>query len=264
LAASTLPDFKKPPVVEVAISVYFKPLIGMKTVRFGEFWLANRKEYPKFEDSVPLIENVNDISQLGDLAQISSLKRVFLITEDDRYLMQIQQNAFVHNWRKVRDSDEYPHFEKACDKFRVQFATFNQFVIGNNNGTLSATRYEVTYVNHLFEDAVPYVGLLDKWVSIVCLQPKNKRSLLPEPRTVNSDIWFDLPRDSGSLRVSMKEVTRAVDKRNVLQIEMTATGKANPDLSNLDEWLNVAHEWIVKGFTEITTDEAHKKWERTA
>lgn len=262
MAARTLPDFKQPPVVEVAISVYFRPLAGMKTVHFGQFWEANREQYPKFEDAAPLIENINDLLQVGDLASIGSLKRVFMITSDDRYLMQVQQTAFVHNWRKIiKDTEEYPHFEAARTAFRKQFELFTEFVSANDLGALSATRYEVTYVNHL-EDKSNYASLLDRWISIVRLQPRTERELLPEPRTMNSDIWFDLPKDAGTLRVILKEVVRAVDKVNVFQIEITAGTKAKPDFSDLDSWLEIAHEWIVKGFAEITTPEAHKRWER--
>jgi uncharacterized protein (TIGR04255 family) len=263
LAVRILPEFNKPPVVEVAISVYFRPLGGMKTVHFGQFWEANRERYPKFEDALPLIENVNDLSQIGDLMQIGSLKRVFMVTADDRYVMQVQQNAFVHNWRKIKDTDGYPRFESARKIFRDQFEVFKGFVATNNLGPLSATRYEVTYVNHIFEDKGTYSAVLDKYASILCLQPASKRELLPEPRTMNSDIWFDLPQDAGTLKVSFKEVTRAVDKRSVLQLEMTAGGKAMSDFSSFDSWLDVAHEWIVRGFAEITTPDAHNQWEKT-
>jgi uncharacterized protein (TIGR04255 family) len=81
---------------------------------------------------------------------------------------------------------------------------------------------------------------------------------------MSSDIWFDLPKDAGALRVAFKEVTRAVDNLNVFQIEITAGGKAQPDFSDMNSWLDIAHGWIVNGFAEITTAEAHKKWERTA
>ncbi len=234
----------------------------MKIVHFGEFWDANRDAYPKTEDSQPLIDNVSDLTQIGDLMQISTLRRVFMITSDDRYLMQVQQNVFVHNWRKIKDTDEYPRFESARKLFRNQFEMFRGFVSANNLGNLHATRYEVTYVNHLFEDKSTYSAVLDKCISLVHFQLASSRALLPAPRTMSSDIWFDLPQGSGTLRVSFKEGTRAVDKLSVLQVELTASGKAKSDCSDMDSWLDIAHEWIVEGFAEITSAEAHKQWGR--
>jgi uncharacterized protein (TIGR04255 family) len=263
LAARTLPDFKKPPVVEVAISVFFQPLPGMKTVRFGEFWNANRKDYPKFEDSPPLVDNLKEVMQMGDLMQIGSLRRVLMITGDDCYVMQLQQNAFIHNWRKMKEGDEYPHFDMALKLFKEKFATFQQFVKENALGDLSATRYEVTYVNHLYKEGSKYVSVFAKDISLLRIQPAQERKLLPEPGQVNADVWFDLPEDHGTLQVALKRAIRIVDKKEVLQVELTARGKARPDFSDMDSWLEVAHEWIVTGFAEITTKEAHQQWERT-
>src|SRR5215472_1476209 len=229
----------------------------MKTVRFGEFWISNRKEYPKFEDNPPVVE-------FSELMQLPPMRRVFLITEDDRYVMQLQQDAFIHNWRKINEEDEYPHFNTARELFEQKFASFKKFVEVNEIGELSATRYEVTYVNHLLvEEDEKYVSVFDKDISLIRLQSVKERKLLPEARTMNADVWFDLPKESGTLRISFKQGTRAVDKRDVLQIELTARGKANPDFSDMNGWLDLAHEWIVQGFTEITTEQAHKDWGRT-
>jgi len=52
-------------------------------------------------------------------------------------------------------------------------------------------------------------------------------------------------------------------KKEILQVDLTARGKAKPDYSDMDSWLEIAHEWIVKGFTELTTTAGHKRWERT-
>ena len=51
-----LPKYRKPPVVEVAVSVYFKSLDGLKTAHYGRFWERTDKDYPKTEDQPPLIE----------------------------------------------------------------------------------------------------------------------------------------------------------------------------------------------------------------
>jgi hypothetical protein len=47
-----------------------------------------------------------------------------------------------------------------------------------------------------------------------------------------------------------------------MQIDLAATVEAKSDESDLDEWLEVAHTWIVQGFTDLTSREAQAQWER--
>jgi hypothetical protein len=44
---------------------------------------------------------------------------------------------------------------------------------------------------------------------------------------------------------------------------MIARGKPlSPDVDGALRFLNIGHEWIVRGFTELTTPEMHSKWDR--
>ena len=52
------------------------------------------------------------------------------------------------------------------------------------------------------------------------------------------------------------------DQSDVLLLQMTAQGSAKRELSDMESWLELAHEWIVQGFTDLTSKEAHNKWER--
>lgn len=256
MPSRTLPDYRQPPVVEVAISAYFQPLSKLTTARIGEFWSLNKTEYPKTEDYPPILDNVS-----LEMLSIPPLRRVFMITGDDRYILQLQQDVLIHNWRKIKDTDEYPHFDSAQQKFKEKFSQFCEFLAKNDLGQPSGVRYEVTYVNHLSTGNI--VDSLETYIDIVRLQPPKDRNLLPSPQLLNADIWFSLPNDQGTLVVSFKQGSRTSDKKEVMQVELTARGSAKPDFSDMDSWLEVAHEWIVRGFTEITTADAHKQWERT-
>lgn len=257
MSSRTLPDYRRPPVVEVAISAFFQPIPKFTTVRVGEFWAANRSEYPTTEDHPPISEDVS----LNLVVSVPPLRRVFMITSDNRYILQLQQDALIHNWRKIKDEDEYPHFEAAREKFRQKFMEFNEFITKNDLGKVTGTRYQVTYVNHLPVGSVSEV--ISQYIGLLRLQPASERKLLPSPRALNADLLFDLPSNQGTLHVSFKKGSRTSDKKEVMQLDLTARGAAKPDYSDMDSWLEVAHEWIVKGFTEITTADGHKAWERT-
>jgi len=48
-----------------------------------------------------------------------------------------------------------------------------------------------------------------------------------------------------------------------LLLELKATGpSSSTDKKAMLDWFDLAHEWIVRGFTDLTAAEAHKLWER--
>jgi uncharacterized protein (TIGR04255 family) len=49
-----LPEFEKPPVVEVVLSIQFKPLALFRTPHVGLFWLKFREKFPTLQESVPI------------------------------------------------------------------------------------------------------------------------------------------------------------------------------------------------------------------
>jgi len=99
-----LPKYKHPPVVEVVIGLSLAPISKLSTVHFGEFWNLVKDEYPHAEDNIPLVEEAN-LGQV-EVMQMPPLRRVFMIHTDRTYLMQLQPDRFIHNWRKTIDSDE--------------------------------------------------------------------------------------------------------------------------------------------------------------
>ena len=75
---------------------------------------------------------------------------------------------------------------------------------------------------------------------------------------------FPLPDSKGNLKVNFKRGTRVSDKVPVLILELTATGPAADSMEKaaMLKWFDLGHEWIVRGFTDLTTPEAHRLWER--
>jgi uncharacterized protein (TIGR04255 family) len=73
---------------------------------------------------------------------------------------------------------------------------------------------------------------------------------------------FPLADDKGTLHLTINHGTRVPDNKDILMIDFTARGPGRSDWSDMEAWFKVAHEWIVKGFTDLTTPEAHRRWER--
>jgi uncharacterized protein (TIGR04255 family) len=103
---------------------------------------------------------------------------------------------------------------------------------------------------------------LDRYTPIIELRKRQPEHFLPDPKVLSTDLQFEIANGQGTLRVSLKHGIRASDKIEVMQMDLSAVSSAKPDGSNLPDWLETAHEWIVRGFTDLTTEEAHGKWKR--
>lgn len=252
-----LPKYQRPPVVEVGISVFFKQLPLFKSAHFGRFWDLN-PDYSSAEDQPPVFEGGGPPPGL----MVLPLPRVFLITGDSNYVIQLQSDFFAHNWRKVKVDDAYPSFEKAKGIFLDKWELFRDFIRDNKLGDLNLLRYEVTYVNHFAEEVQGEFPLaISKYSPLISLRETGK-DFLPNPRALSADLQFEIGGSKGILKVSFRQGVRPLDQKNVMQMELAARADAKPDGSDMLGWLEVAHEWIVRGFTELTTPEAHSKWKR--
>ena len=89
MASDKLPKFRKPPVAEVAISVFFNGLAGLKTAHIGKFWSLIEKDYPKTQDLLPIIEGPFPLQNLITSDLPLPLRRVFLISADDTLVTQV-------------------------------------------------------------------------------------------------------------------------------------------------------------------------------
>lgn len=254
-----LPKYTKPPVVEVAISVFFKPLRGFKTAHYGRFGDLVAA-YPLTEDQVPIMENL--VQEVADTNFLPPLRRVFFLTRSNDFVLQLQPDFFAHNWRKVKEEDQYPSFQKAKELFLGHWEIFKGFVAQEELGPLKVARYDVTYVNHLIEGTFgAFPGALERYTSIIKLRERKPEHFLPDARMVSTVLEFGIPSGAGTLRVSLAHGKRP-DAKEVIQMDLSARMKGKEDDSDIDSALETAHEWIVRGFTDLTSEDAHKIWER--
>ena len=263
-----LPDFDVPPVIEVVLGVQFDPLPNFLTAHYGLFWSLVRQEYPILEDKVPLseiFEGVRGIEPKAEieLLNIPPLRRVFFIHADTNYLIQVQPTRFHHNWRKLKEGDAYPHFNSAKERFLKHWETFRAFVVDNQLGEIRPNQYEVTYINHIVESEGAFPVAIEEYAPVFSWKSAPSIGFLPKPTGLTMDLRFPLPEQRGTLHVTFKHGRRHSDNRDVLILDVTARGAAKPDGSDMEEWFALAHEWIVRGFTDLTSAVAHKRWGRT-
>ena len=260
-----LPRFKKPPVIEVVLGAQFETLKGFLSPHYGLFWEVVRNEYPDVEDKPPLAEIFEDKQAPGpplELLELPPQRRVFFVHREKNFLLQLQPTRFLHNWRKVKAEDSYPTFAIAEERFQKYWAFLARFVADNKLGALQANQYELTYINHIIEGEGAFPLAITKYLAAFNWRSDRPAPFLPEPGSLAFNARFKLPENKGGLHVSLKHGKRLADAMDVLVLELTARGPAKSDASDMKGWFSLAHEWIVRGFTDLTTEVAHRLWDR--
>jgi uncharacterized protein (TIGR04255 family) len=267
-----LPDFADPPVTEVALSVQFDPLTALRTPHLGLLWRRFRDRFRKTEEHLPLPPVIEKFGLLGPaklgvrFEAIPSVPRCWFLNETGTELMQVQQDRFIHNWRKIGQGDEYPRYEHIREMFKAELGTFCQFLAHEQLGDLVPNQCEVTYVNHIVSGkGWERHGQLGEVVTMWANHSSDR--FLPEPQDVNFTVRYlisdNVGNPIGRLLVNIEPARRVVDDTPILVLQLTARGK--PDGEGIDgvlKFFDVGREWVVRGFASMTSPQAHQIWGR--
>jgi len=110
--------------------------------------------------------------------------------------------------------------------------------------------YELTYVNHM-PRGEGWAGLLDVHKVFRDFQLMHSDRFLPEPENMSWRKTYRLPDDKGRLHVSMRLGVSRESKDQLIILDLTAKGFVADEM---DAWFAMAHEWIVKAFSDLTDE----------
>lgn len=266
MTTTRTPDFESPPVIETVLGLEFEPLPELEPFLFGLFWDSIRDDYPRWELQPPLLSQVEQFGEhavprasitFGDEKQ-----RWWFIGANNRDLLQIQNNRFIWNWRKMDSGVNYPRYETTKPRFVSEWQRFLRFLDDQKIKQPIVLQSEVTYVNHLERgDCWETMEDLEKIFTI--FGETRSRKFLPPAESFQSKISYVIPADRGRLHVEIKPVVRLSDQKQLIVFSLTARGKPNTsDINGIVEWFDLGREWIVQGFADLTSDAIHKHWGR--
>ena len=272
LRPEDLPDFRDPPLVETILSLQFQPLPEFSLVHVGLLWHQFRNAFPLIEEHAPL-NAVRETFGVPSPGQVEvtiegkpPLPRVWLVNESETELIQIQADRFIHNWRKAgKISTPYPRYERVRAKFRDEVREFQQFLTDQKLGQVAINQCEVTYVNHIEPcQAWQRHGQIDGVLRTWTLQGS---SFLPEAEGGSIHQRFVIRSDSGSplgrLHASLTPAWQAEGQSPILVLTLTARGAPlDEEIDGAFDFFDLGREWIVKGFTDLTTTDMHRVWGR--
>ncbi len=268
---SKLPEFKKPPVVEVAISVQFEEL-QVHGAHLGLLWSEYRDSYPLAEQHLPIQTKVEQFEPpkaskptIEFTPSIPTARYWFLNKQGTR-LIQVQPNRFILNWRKLDTEEQYPRYRQIRENFLQELTRFREFIEREGLGEIIPDQSELTYVNHIrMDDVWERHGQVDRVVKLWSSESLVD-DYLPEPEEVRLRVTYLIPDDdepNGRLHVTLDPEHFKADESPLFNLKLIARGAPEGDgIEGALRFLDRGHEWIVQGFTSITSATMHAKWER--
>ena len=270
----SLPDFENPPLVEVALSLQFDALTKLQTPQLGSLWAEFRGRFPKTEEH-PLLDSV--IERFGvpgasqpkvrfEMLESPPVPRIWFLKEDGAELIQIQQDRFIHNWRKVGTGDRYPRYEHVRKTFHRELESFREILSREQVGELRPNQCEVTYVNHILAgEGWQTHGQLANVLTVFHGAYSDEN--LEDPEDVRLALRYVLKNDGdepiGRLHISAQPAYRRSDNLPMLVLTLTARGRSEgEDIGAALRFLDEGRKAIVRGFTSVTTTKMHKIWGR--
>lgn len=271
MAVPPLPEFERPPLQEVALGVQFEPLDKLKTAQLGLLWRKFREEFPHLEEQPPLepvIERFGEPPRPPRRFRIEVTEpiltpRVLMLSSDGTELVQVQQDRFVHNWRKIEETQVYPRYDRRLrDAFGSALRDFEAFLREEDLGGLDVNQCEVSYIN-----LVPLSDAPTLADAMVVLNYDGYGNFPPSPEDARLALRFVMADDSGNhlgrLHVSADPRIRLQDGALVHRIILTARGAPRGEgTEGIFQFLDLGREWIVRAFTALTTSRMHSKWGR--
>jgi uncharacterized protein (TIGR04255 family) len=263
-----LPEYEKPPVTEVVCGILFKTIEALLVPHFGMLWERFKPEYPGCQELAPIAPTIERFGELAQaelqLSDIPPLPRIWFLHDNNNEIIQVQRDRFLYNWRKTEPEDEYPRYRSVIRKFQTHLSKFQTFLGEIDLGTITPVQYELTYVNH-----IPQGDGWDEFSDIGKVFPdctwQGRRSrFLPFPEGINWRTSFTLPNFAGRLHVRIQKGIRRKDGHPLLLFELTGRGiGSHTSLDEMWTWFDLAHEWIVHGFADLTAPQIQKSvWRR--
>jgi uncharacterized protein (TIGR04255 family) len=266
-----LPEFKKPPVTEVVLSLQFATLGTLRSFHIGLLWERIRERYPTVEEQAELPPVFETFGSRPVTRQPGIQIETLLKPPMPRYwfegqtgdLLQLQQDRLIHNWRQLEADQQYPRYEKVREDFVRDVTSFTDFIRDHELGNLRPNQSEISYVNtiDLPGSSNPQKALeriVKCWRGGIAIGDE-----LESTGIVLRSVLNDEGHPYARMHIVVQPAFRTRDQTPIVRMDITVRGK--PVDETIDAALAVfdrGREAIVRTFADITTPEMHEVWGR--
>lgn len=263
-----LPDFEHPPVVETVMAVRFRELPEFTSARVGQFWERHLiKELPASEDRPPYAAPVERFGPDGGtfelqlkLSEVPPPTRAWFIGGNN--VVQLQSDWFAWNWRKTDEEPDYIRYMRGRERFAKWFAELERFITEEIQKPLVPIQCEATYVNHieLTDDDLSIGPLGD----VIRGARPTAGEFVPSPEGARASWSYLMPeseRGVGRLHLEATSIEDRPTGARGIRLVLTARGRpSDASLAGTLAFLDQGHDWIVRGFKDVTTDMMWDRW----
>lgn len=266
--ATILPEFDRPPLSEVAISVQFESLSDFGMVHAGGLWQIFRDKFPIVEYQ-PALQPSFELfgleggqpNQVGfEILRTQPLPRIWFRNAENSKLIQFQVDKIALNWQKTNNSFDYPRYSSLREEFILIFNKILDYLETEKIRHLKVNQCELTYVNTI--NVTSSEKLLLK-----CFQ-KTELSSVGSLESVALNLRYKIEDANGApVGRLIVHSTQGADINGNPISQLTLTGRGPPSLPNFTsalDFIDRAHSAIVTAFADLTLVELHKEWERRA
>lgn len=270
---SELPDYRNPPIDEVALGLHFSPVSGFTDAHTGLFWQRIRSEYPTTQSRSRVDVPIEDLDETEVLSPPKPLSisftsgpesrsgRTWFLSEDDATLLQVQDSQFLHNWR-YRGS-EYPHLDELIRRFWSAYDSFLSLLADESLTSPTLRQVELTYFN----------WIPDLKVASFFLPAAASAAALSDTDLTLENVVFvaplvdsDATRPVARLTVECQPAFRVSGDDGIRGSRLVLSYKAplRPDAQRdvIDDLFDRGRKAIVTTFTSLTTEDAQSAWGR--
>ncbi|MBX9569561.1 MAG: TIGR04255 family protein [Candidatus Obscuribacterales bacterium] len=265
-------DFEDPPLVEVACSVQFDKLFGLRSFQMMKFGEKFEKQFPRVEEKPILIPNYETFGSGMEnprvevtYTDIPDPPRYWFVSKSGTEMIQIQQDRFIHNWRKVKGNEDYPRYESVKAQFEDNLSSFCQYLDQQAVGAFEPNLVELTYVNAI-PKGKPWGALNDIGKMFMLSRESHEERMDTEPESINyseQHVIEDAGQQIGRIYINLINGKRA-DKSEVLRLTLTARGipLGGRNLEGVLRFLDLGNVILGRAFVAFTNPEMHKMWKR--
>ncbi len=252
-------ELGNPPIHEVIVALYFKsPLINFRSEHVGLFWQKIKHDFPTVQQQPP---SMSPLPDAPDADGVFPMPRYWFISHDKISLIQIQNNAFILNWRRL-GNNEYPRYHKrvkpAFDKYYSLFSKFIDEEVGIDPPAIDLC--ELTYVNTLYRCEF-WAGTQDTAKVIPSFSTLDHGINASAPSTLNCNYSYKIS-DELHLGINILSGPGAEQQNDpFLRFTITARGRIGGETNTEpDEWFRRAHDSANECFVHMTSADIQKKY----
>lgn len=139
----------EPPIVEVAITLHFPALVGMTALDIAELFRRFGGAYRTVQHAPSLPPMNVTGGTIHFVENDAEMPRTMFVSEDLRYVFQVQSDRIGFNWRRVSPQHtlEYPRYAAILQRFKDEAATFETWVFERFGTALGYNAGELNFVN---------------------------------------------------------------------------------------------------------------------